>query len=472
MSNTDQSFLKIGRYRLGKTVGTGTFGKVKIGEHVLTKQTVAVKILNRCVIKKLDIMGQVKREISILKLFKHPHIIRLYEVISTPTDIFIVMEYVSGGELFNYITKHGKLNDNESRRFFQQIISGVDYCHRNMVVHRDLKPENLLLDSNQNVKIADFGLSNIMIDGDFLKTSCGSPNYAAPEVIAGKLYAGPEIDIWSCGVILYALMCGKLPFDENNTPALYKRIQSGKFEIPKHLNRGVTSLICHMLQIDPMKRATISDIKNHEWFQKDLAGYLFPPVDNPYTTEIDIKVVHEVCENFGVKEKDVYDAVMSDEINNKLSLGYHIINYNKLIEAERLRSENLSQDILKLTKKKIIFPQTEDDIKFTKWHLGISSQSNPYSIMTKVFEAMKSQNFEWKVINPFHIIVRLKEKGNHRSQLSIQLYQVNQRVHLLDFKIWQGAEAEPIKHPDCLCQPNIMEFFEMSVSLIRKLLQE
>lgn len=211
-----QPIVKIGHYLLGNTLGIGTFGKVKIGEHQLTKHKVAVKILNRQKIKSLDVVGKIRREIQNLKLFRHPHIIKLYQVISTPTDIFMIMEYVSGGELFDYIVKHGKLQEHEARRFFQQIISGVDYCHRHMIVHRDLKPENLLLDHNMHVKIADFGLSNMMLDGEFLRTSCGSPNYAAPEVISGKLYAGPEVDIWSCGVILYALLCGTLPFDGEN----------------------------------------------------------------------------------------------------------------------------------------------------------------------------------------------------------------------------------------------------------------
>lgn len=174
--------VKIGHYILGQTLGVGTFGKVKIGEHQLTKHKVAVKILNRQKIKSLDVVGKIRREIQNLKLFRHPHIIKLYQVISTPTDIFMIMEYVSGGELFDYIVKHGKLQEHEARRFFQQIISGVDYCHRHMIVHRDLKPENLLLDHNMHVKIADFGLSNMMMDGEFLRTSCGSPNYAAPEV--------------------------------------------------------------------------------------------------------------------------------------------------------------------------------------------------------------------------------------------------------------------------------------------------
>ena len=176
--------------------------------------------------------------------------------------------------------KHGKLKEGEARRFFQQIISGVNYCHRHMIVHRDLKPENLLLDKYLNVKIADFGLSNMMSDGEFLRTSCGSPNYAAPEVISGKLYAGPEVDIWSCGVILYALLCGTLPFDDEHVPTLFRKIKSGIFHIPDYLGSTVVNLLVQMLQVDPLKRANIDHIRDHEWFKTDLPEYLFPQVCN------------------------------------------------------------------------------------------------------------------------------------------------------------------------------------------------
>ena len=241
--------VKIGKYVIKGTIGTGSFGKVKLGEHELTGHKVAVKILNKEKLQSMEICGKVRREVQYLKLLRHPHIIKLYEVISTPTDVFMVMEHVPGGELFEYIVQHGKLAEGVARKFFQQIISGIYYCHRHKIVHRDLKPENLLLDANGNVRIADFGLSNMILDGEFLSTSCGSPNYAAPEVISSKQYAGPEVDVWSCGVILYALLCGSLPFDDTNYSVLFKKIKSGLFSIPKHLTPTSVSLLKKMLEV-------------------------------------------------------------------------------------------------------------------------------------------------------------------------------------------------------------------------------
>ncbi|KAG2786318.1 hypothetical protein JG687_00017303 [Phytophthora cactorum] len=269
--------IQLGHYRLGKTLGIGSFGKVKLAEHDITGHKVAIKILNRNKIRSLDMSEKVRREITLLRKMRHPHIIRLYEVIDTPTDIFMVLEYIAGGELFDYIVSKGRLAPEEARHFFHQIISGVEYCHFHRIVHRDLKPENLLLDADNNIKIADFGLSNSMEDGDFLRTSCGSPNYAAPEVISGSLYAGPEVDVWSCGVILYALLCGSLPFDDESIPNLFKKIRGGMYSLPSHLSEMARDLIPRMLVVDPMKRITIPEIRQHPWFQIDLPPYLQHP---------------------------------------------------------------------------------------------------------------------------------------------------------------------------------------------------
>uniref|UniRef100_A0A8C3NZ89 5'-AMP-activated protein kinase catalytic subunit alpha-1 n=1 Tax=Cyanoderma ruficeps TaxID=181631 RepID=A0A8C3NZ89_9PASS len=456
--------VKIGHYILGDTLGVGTFGKVKVGKHELTGHKVAVKILNRQKIRSLDVVGKIRREIQNLKLFRHPHIIKLYQVISTPTDIFMVMEYVSGGELFDYICKNGRLDEEESRRLFQQILSGVDYCHRHMVVHRDLKPENVLLDAHMNAKIADFGLSNMMSDGEFLRTSCGSPNYAAPEVISGRLYAGPEVDIWSSGVILYALLCGTLPFDDDHVPTLFKKICDGIFYTPQYLNPSVSSLLKHMLQVDPMKRATIRNIREHEWFKQDLPKYLFPEDPSYSSTMIDDEALKEVCEKFECTEEEVLSCLYSQNHQDPLVVAYHLIIDNRRIMNEAkdfylatsppdsfLDDHNLSRShpervpFLVAEAPRSRSRHTLDElnpqkskhqgVRRAKWHLGIRSQSRPNDIMAEVCRAIKQLDYEWKVVNPYYLRVRSKNPVTSAySKMSLQLYQVDSRTYLLDFR--------------------------------------
>ncbi|KAL1963464.1 hypothetical protein VTN77DRAFT_8365 [Rasamsonia byssochlamydoides] len=283
---TTRDMQRLDQYKAVKVLGEGSFGKVKLAIHQPSGRQVALKIIPRRKLLSRDMVGRVEREIQYLQLLRHPHIIKLYTVIPTKQDIIMVLEYAER-ELFDYLVKRGKCNDDEARKFFQQIICAVEYCHRHKIVHRDLKPENLLIDSEKNVKIADFGLSNIMTDGNFLKTSCGSPNYAAPEVISGKLYAGPEVDVWSCGVILYVLLVGRLPFDDDYIPALFRKINEGKFHVPPYISPGAQRLIKAMLQVNPVHRITIPEIRQDPWFLKDLPRYLQPPPEEFITTGVD-----------------------------------------------------------------------------------------------------------------------------------------------------------------------------------------
>ncbi len=209
---------------------------------------------------------RVEREIKILKTLRHNNIIQLYSVISTSTTIYLIMEYASGKELFDYIVLKQRLSESEACKFFQQIINGIEYLHKLRIVHRDLKPENLLLDNRKEIKIADFGLSNLYSKGELLKTACGSPCYAAPEMIAGKRYSGLMVDIWSSGIILYAMICGYLPFEDKNNEVLYKKITDGKFSIPTHLSDQGIDLLKKVLNTDPTKRFNINQIRNHPWF--------------------------------------------------------------------------------------------------------------------------------------------------------------------------------------------------------------
>ncbi len=324
--------------------------QVKLATHAVTGHKVAVKILNKAKIKQLGMEEKVQREINILHLCTHPHIIRLYEVIDTPTDIFLVNEYVSGGELFDYIVSKGRLSSDEARNFFHQIVSGVEYCHFQKIVHRDLKPENLLLDSNLNIKIADFGLSNLMRDGDFLRTSCGSPNYAAPEVISGHLYAGPEVDVWSCGVILYALLCGSLPFDDESIPNLFKKIKSGMYSLPSHLSQLARNLIPRMLEVDPMKRITIPEIRLHPWFQHKLPPYLRHPPELIEKQErtVDPQVIDEVMK---LPFHKAYEHLNGTSSHNPLSnahMAQHPLISRELVEAAAALEDSRENDAPKV----------------------------------------------------------------------------------------------------------------------------
>ncbi|XP_024903223.1 serine/threonine-protein kinase SIK3 isoform X2 [Pteropus alecto] len=202
-----------------------------------------------------------------MKMLCHPHIIRLYQVMETERMIYLVTEYASGGEIFDHLVAHGRMAEKEARRKFKQIVAAVFFCHCRNIVHRDLKAENLLLDANLNIKIADFGFSNLFTPGQLLKTWCGSPPYAAPELFEGKEYDGPKVDIWSLGVVLYVLVCGALPFDGSTLQNLRARVLSGKFRIPFFMSTECEHLIRHMLVLDPNKRLSMEQICKHKWMK-------------------------------------------------------------------------------------------------------------------------------------------------------------------------------------------------------------
>ncbi|XVE55649.1 hypothetical protein DITRI_Ditri03aG0175500 [Diplodiscus trichospermus] len=260
---------KVGKYEIGRTIGEGTFAKVKFAQNTETGESVAMKVLDRSTIIKHKMVDQIKREISIMKLVRHPYVVRLHEVIASRTKIYIILEFITGGELFDKIVHNGRLSEAEARRYFQQLIDGVEYCHSKGVYHRDLKPENLLLDSQGNLKISDFGLSALPEQGvSLLRTTCGTPNYVAPEVLSHKGYDGAVADVWSCGVILYVLMSGYLPFDELDLTTLYSKIERAEFFCPSWFPVGAKSLIQRILDPNPQTRITIEQIRSDEWFKK------------------------------------------------------------------------------------------------------------------------------------------------------------------------------------------------------------
>ncbi|XP_059869368.1 maternal embryonic leucine zipper kinase isoform X2 [Delphinus delphis] len=256
-------------YELYETVGTGGFAKVKLAFHILTGELVAIKIMDKNALG--SDLPRVKTEIDALKNLRHQHICQLYHVIETANKIFMVLEYCPGGELFDYIISQDRLSEEETRVVFRQIVSAVAYVHSQGFAHRDLKPENLLFDEDHKLKLIDFGLcAKPKGNKDYhLQTCCGSLAYAAPELIQGKSYLGSEADVWSMGILLYVLMCGFLPFDDDNVMALYKKIMRGKYEVPKWLSPSSILLLQQMLQVDPKKRISVKNLLNHPWIMQD-----------------------------------------------------------------------------------------------------------------------------------------------------------------------------------------------------------
>ncbi|KAK3848633.1 MAG: kinase-like domain-containing protein [Linnemannia gamsii] len=257
----------VGPYLLGKTLGKGSSGCVKLARHRRTNEQVAIKIISKASLANRAAVNRgIEREIAIMKLINHPHVIRLYDVYETDKELFLIMEYVSGGELFEYLVNKGRLEEPEALRFFQQIIVGLAFCHKRKICHRDLKPENLLLDHCRNVKIADFGMASLQKSGRLLETSCGSPHYASPEVVTGMKYDGSSSDIWSCGIILYALLTGHLPFDDENIRQLLSKVKAGKFYMPTDISASARDLISRMLTVNPRRRITMQGVMMHPWF--------------------------------------------------------------------------------------------------------------------------------------------------------------------------------------------------------------
>ncbi|XP_047249114.1 MAP/microtubule affinity-regulating kinase 3a isoform X16 [Girardinichthys multiradiatus] len=284
----------VGNYRLLKTIGKGNFAKVKLARHILTGREVAIKIIDKTQLNP-NSLQKLFREVRIMKILNHPNIVKLFEVIETERTLYLVMEYASGGEVFDYLVAHGRMKEKEARAKFRQIVSAVQYCHQKHIVHRDLKAENLLLDADMNIKIADFGFSNEFTLGNKLDTFCGSPPYAAPELFQGKKYDGPEVDVWSLGVILYTLVSGSLPFDGQNLKELRERVLRGKYRIPFYMSTDCENLLKRFLVLSPAKRGTLEQIMKDRWInagyeEDELKPYTEPELDITDQKRIDVMV--------------------------------------------------------------------------------------------------------------------------------------------------------------------------------------
>uniref|UniRef100_A0A5F9CIG5 Serine/threonine-protein kinase MARK1 n=1 Tax=Oryctolagus cuniculus TaxID=9986 RepID=A0A5F9CIG5_RABIT len=332
----------IGNYRLQKTIGKGNFAKVKLARHVLTGREVAVKIIDKTQLNPTSLQ-KLFREVRIMKILNHPNIVKLFEVIETEKTLYLVMEYASGGEVFDYLVAHGRMKEKEARAKFRQIVSAVQYCHQKCIVHRDLKAENLLLDADMNIKIADFGFSNEFTVGNKLDTFCGSPPYAAPELFQGKKYDGPEVDVWSLGVILYTLVSGSLPFDGQNLKELRERVLRGKYRIPFYMSTDCENLLKKLLVLNPIKRGSLEQIMKDRWMnvgheEEELKPYAEPEPDFNDTKRIDVMVT------MGFARDEINDALINQKYDEVMAT--YILLGRKPPEfegGESLSSGNLCQ---------------------------------------------------------------------------------------------------------------------------------
>mmetsp|Transcript_148977 Transcript_148977/g.260342 ORF Transcript_148977/g.260342 Transcript_148977/m.260342 type:complete len:448 (-) Transcript_148977:1922-3265(-) len=326
---------KIGNFQLGKTLGSGTFGKVKYA--VDTKDpaqtTYAVKMLNRKSIEEQGMEDQLKSEIAIMKMLSHQNVVKMFQVIQSASHVYIVLELITGGELFDRIVEKRRFQEPQARRYFQQLIFGVHYCHTRGVAHRDLKPENLLLDAHDNLKISDFGLSAIITKGkngndSLLNTTCGTPSYVAPEVLKsnahGHGYDGMPVDLWSSGIILFVMLAGYLPFDDPSTNGLFLKIESGEFRMPRYFSAQAKHVIGNLIVVEPKKRWTTKDIMMDHWFREGLDSKVLQrniniEFDNKDDANVEIHDVQETQEDTDKASTDV--KVSAFELASNMVMG-------------------------------------------------------------------------------------------------------------------------------------------------------
>lgn len=433
---------KIGNYLLKETLGEGAFGLVKLGVHIITNHKVAIKILdkNRMKDEEEDIV-RVKNEIRILKRMKHRFIVQLYEIIESRNKIYLVLEYCQGKELFDYIVDSSRLDEQEACRIFQQIINGVEYLHLQGIVHRDLKPENILLDYNMNIKISDFGLSNTYINDNLLSTPCGTPSYAPPEMLRGENYHGLLSDLWSCGIILYAMLCGFLPFSESNEELNCNNIVNGVYEMPEYLSDSVMDLISNILKTDPVERFDILQVKSHPWFGT-VKPNLYPgliidihqvPVDEMIIDEINTKYFYsqlsyyqkeEIVSNLKNNKFDYFSAVYYLEVNQNRKFSISNLSSDRFVEyilsdlcyIDDINNMSLSVDFdLDTNQKGIIDEKIGESIEYIK---DIGNKDNKPIVRDTIKKDLHESNMNLTLVPPSQSSsTLLNDKHNEKNEI-------------------------------------------------------
>ncbi|PIA42158.1 hypothetical protein AQUCO_02100191v1 [Aquilegia coerulea] len=419
---SEQQAVLLGRYTIGKLLGHGTFAKVYQATNAKTGESVAIKVFDKENILKGGLIAHIKREISILRRVRHPNIVQLFEVMATKSKIYFVMEYVKGGELFKKVSK-GRLKEEVARKYFQQLISAVGFCHARGVFHRDLKPENLLLDENGDLKVSDFGLScvsdQIRQDGLF-HTFCGTPAYVSPEVLARKGYDAAKVDIWSCGVILFVLMAGYLPFHDQNIITMYKKIYKGEFRSPSWFSPQLNRLLARLLDTNPATRITIPEIMENRWFKKGFKSIKFYVEDDRVCTigddELDdADTASETSVSESESESECQKRVIPRGLPRPASLNaFDIISFSNLSglfeeggeESRFISGAPVSKIVTKLEEiaKVVSFSVRKKDCKMSLEGMK-EGVKGPLSIAAEIFE-----------LTPTLRVVEVKKKGGDRGE--------------------------------------------------------
>ncbi|XP_061342671.1 CBL-interacting protein kinase 5-like [Gastrolobium bilobum] len=425
------------RYELGRMLGQGNFAKVYHGRNLKTGQSVAIKVFNKEMIMRVGLMEQIKREISIMRLVRHPNIVQLYEVMASKTKIYFAMEYVKGGELFDKVSR-GKMSEDVARKYFQQLIDAVGYCHTRGVYHRDLKPENLLLDENGDLKVSDFGLSVLVEtrnnDG-LLHTTCGTPAYVAPEVIKKKGYDGAKADIWSCGVILYVLLAGYLPFNDKNLMVMYRKISQADFKFPQWFRSDVKRLLYRILDSNPRTRINMTKIMQSNWFRKGYEQIEAPPLSPTKNAEI----ILDVQAAFASSNSDGDSSTLNEEESPMKPYcfnAFDLISLSSGLDLSGLFEKDKSE---------------RQEARFTT--------KKPPSMVVSKLEEIAQIDGRFKVMKKNGIISLEGSKTGLKSQLSIEaeIFEVTCSFHIVEVRKIAGDTVEYRKVWDQYFKPCLNE---------------
>lgn len=406
----------VGDYNLLYTLGSGSTGKVKLAQHIVTGNNVAIKIIKKSLFEKNpDLQRKVQREIALMRLFDHPHLLKLIEVCESTHHYYIIMEYAPNGELFDFLVQNRTIETENAMQFFRQIIYGLEFLHSHAICHRDLKPENILLDENKDIKIADFGFARWM-KSNIAETYCGSPHYAAPEVIRGIPYDGRMADIWSCGVILFALLAGRLPFNDPAIRNLLSKVKAGQYVMP-NFPPEIQDLISRMLTVDVNQRINIEGIKEHPAFRIGLPeSYILPcPLPIPFLpdpidlTEVDPKVL-AVLQQIGFTNDEELQIELGTEGHSMAKVFYYMLTTNITLDSLPWTDNQIQADISAQPDAFLMSPQgvayesgTQSSDPFHRRRRKSSLASSPdvYSLAERAqWASVPTQEYTSDIVQP------------------------------------------------------------------------